>query len=62
MKLHHAVVLAVEPEDVSVERAQERLSGKPLRTRDDVHVEERVTLELANPPIETLVEMLQVVP
>lgn len=49
-------------ERIPVERPQESSLGEALGTSDDVHVEVRVALEVSQPPVQPLVEVLKVVP
>src|SRR5947208_1984344 len=60
-QFRHVVILPVELEDIAVESAKKRLLWKTLRSGYKVHVKERVTIVLGNPPVQPLVKMFQMI-
>lgn len=52
----------MEHERIPIERPQEGSLRESLRACDDVHVEERMSLEVANPSVQSIVEVFEVVP
>ena len=55
------VIFAMELEDITIESTKKGFRRKPLRARDDVHVEEGVAIVVRDPHVKTFVEVFQVI-